>query len=42
MFDYMRGTEMIAGAASITLSTPRAEVTVVPFTDGVNTGWFIG
>jgi len=36
------GAETIDSAANITLKNNRQEVTLIPFTDGVNTGWFIG
>jgi hypothetical protein len=35
------GAETIDGAANLVLSTNRAGVTLVPFNDGVNTGWAI-
>lgn len=33
--------DTIDGAASLVLSIPRQSITLVPFNDGVNGGWFI-
>jgi hypothetical protein len=35
------GADTIDGLATITLDQARQAVTLVPFNDGVNTGWFI-
>ncbi len=36
------GADLIDNAANITLAVNRMEITLTPFNDGVNTGWFIG
>jgi hypothetical protein len=41
IFLIANGSETIDGAASIGLTLNRQSVTVVPLTDGVNTGWAI-
>lgn len=35
------GAETISGAASFTMTNNRQVVTIVPYNDGVNTGWYI-
>lgn len=36
------GAETIDGAANVKLTNNRQELTLVPFNDGVNSGWFLG
>jgi hypothetical protein len=36
------GAETIDGAANFVMTINRQELTLVPFNDGTNTGWFIG
>lgn len=36
------GVETIEGAANFVINVNREEVTLIPFNDGVNAGWFLG
>lgn len=36
------GVETIDGAANFVMTNNRQELTIIPFNDGVNSGWFIG